>query len=277
MKLNYLHLSYNFFSWKIPPSLVKLLQLTDLSLSSNNFRSGTLDWLRNLTKLNYVDLQGTNSYGNIPSSLRNLTQLTVLKLHGNKLTGQIPSWIGNHMQLISLDLGRNKLHGPIPGSVYRLQNLEYLSLAFNLFSSTSYLNLLLKFRNLVSLQLSDNNLSLLISHNATFPQPKLVLLTLSGCNLGEFSSFLRDQNHLVLLDLEDNENVVHIPKWFMNMSTITLEDLSPGGNLLTGLSNPSSFFHGIISAHWSFLGTSSKDLFQFHHQHSLNIECRTTN
>jgi hypothetical protein len=38
----------------------------------------------------------------------------------------------------------------------------------------------------------------------------------------------------VLLDLEDNENVVHIPKWFMNMSTITLEDLSPGGNLLTG-------------------------------------------
>ncbi|XP_061955006.1 receptor-like protein 7 [Populus nigra] len=233
-KLNYLRLSYNFFSGKIPPSLVNLIQLTYLSLSSNNFRSVTLDWLGNLTNLNYVDLQDTNSYGNIPSSLRNLTQLTVFKLHGNKLTGQIPSWIGNRTQLISLHLGDNKLHGPIPESIYRLQNLEQLDLESNFFSGTLELNLLLKFRNLVSLQLSDKNLSLLNSNNATIPQPKLELLILNGCNLGEFPSFLRDQNHLEILELEDNELVGHIPKWFVNMSTITLEHLSLAGNLLTG-------------------------------------------
>ncbi|KAI5561405.1 hypothetical protein BDE02_16G113500 [Populus trichocarpa] len=233
-KLNYLDLSHNSFSGKIPSTFVNLLQVSYLSLSFNNFRSGTLDWLGNLTNLNYVDLQGTNSYGNIPSSLRNLTQLTVLKLYINNLTGQIPSWIGNHTQLIALHLGDNKLHGPIPGSIYRLQNLENLSLASNFFSGTLELHLLLKFRNLSKLQLSNNNFSLLYSHNATFPQPKLVLLTLGGCNLGEFPSFLRDQNHLVLLGLEDNELVGHIPKWFMNVSTITLEDLSLAGNLLTG-------------------------------------------
>ncbi|KAJ6865404.1 receptor-like protein 47 [Populus alba x Populus x berolinensis] len=210
-KLNYLDLSYNFFSGKIPPSLVNLLQLTVLSLSFNNFRSGTLDWLGNLTNLNYVDLQDTNSYGNIPSSLRNLTQLTVLALDVNKLSGQIPSWMGNHTQLISLYLGVNKLHGPIPESIYRLQNLEELHLAYNFFSGTLELKLLLKFRNLSALHLSNNNFSLLC----------------------EFPSFLRDQNHLELLYLADNELVGHIPKWFMNISTTTLEDLSLAGNLLT--------------------------------------------
>jgi len=233
-KLNYLDLSYNFFSGKIPPSLVNLLQLTYLSLSFNNFRSGTIDWIGNLTKLSFVDVIQTNSYGNIPSSLRNLTQLTVLRLHGNKLTGQIPPWIGNRTQLISLYLGVNELHGPIPESIYRLQNLEYLDLASNFFSGTLDLNLLLKFRNLVSLQLSDNNLSLLNSNNATIPQAKLELLTLSGYNLGEFPSFLRDQNHLELLDLADNKLEGHIPKWFMKMSTTTLEFLGLAGNLLTG-------------------------------------------
>jgi len=233
-QLNYLDLSHNSFSGKIPSTFVNLLQVSYLSLSFNNFRSGTLDWLGNLTKLSYVGLIETNSYGNIPSSLRNLTQLTFLELFRNKLTGQIPSWIGNHTQLISLNLGINKLHGPIPSSIYRLQNLEDLSLSSNFFSGTLELHLLLKFRNLSSLQLSHNNFSLLYSHNATIPQPKLELLTLHGCNLGEFPSFLRDQNHLELLVLGDNELVGHIPKWFMNMSTITLEYLSLAGNRLTG-------------------------------------------
>jgi len=77
-------------------------------------------------------------------------------------------------------------------------------------------------------------MSLLNSNNATIPQPKLELLTLSGYNLGEFPSFLRDQNHFELLDLADNKLDGHIPKWFMNMSTITLKALSLAGNLLTG-------------------------------------------
>jgi Leucine-rich repeat (LRR) protein len=234
-KLNALDLSHNSLSGKIPSTFVNLLEVSYLSLSFNNFRSGTLDWLRNLTKLHHVGLEQTNSYGNIPFFLGNLTQLTVLALDGNTLTGQIPSWIGNHTQLTALYLGGNELHGPIPESIYRLQNLEQLDLAHNLFSGTLDLNLLLNFRNLVSLQLSNNNLSLLnSSNNATIPLPKLEILILSGYNLSEFPSFLRDQNHLELLDLADNKLEGHIPKWFMNMSTITLEDLSLAGNLLTG-------------------------------------------
>ncbi|KAG5253449.1 receptor protein [Salix suchowensis] len=206
------------FSGAIPSSLGNLTKLNSLDLSYNNFTPGTLDWLGNLTKLNLLGLTQTNSYGNIPSSIRNFTQLTFLKLSLNKLTGQIPSWIGNHTQLISLFLGANKLHGSIPESIYRLQNLEDLGLSSNFFNGTLELNFLLKFRNLVTLQLYGNNLSLLDSQNATFPQPKLQLLTLGGC----------------ILELEQNKVEGHIPKWFMNMSTITLEYLSLAGNFLTG-------------------------------------------
>jgi Leucine-rich repeat (LRR) protein len=203
-KLNSLDLSLNSFSGKIPASFVNLLQLTYLSLSYNNFTSGTLHWLGNLTKLNYVDLAATNSYGDIPSSLRNLTQLTVLRLHENKLTGQIPSWIGNYTQLISLYLGVNKLHGPIPESIYRLQNLE-LDLASNFFSGTLELNLLLMFRNLVSLHLSYNKLSLLNSNNATIPLPKLEVLTLQVNKLtGQIPIVICNLTSLSFLDLSNN-------------------------------------------------------------------------
>ncbi|KAJ6750414.1 hypothetical protein OIU85_000993 [Salix viminalis] len=223
-----------YFSGAIPSSLGKLTKLNSLDLSSNNFTPSTLDWLGNLTELNSLSLAQTNSYGNIPSSIRNFTQLNYLYLQDNELTGQISSWIGNHTQLILLNLGANKLHGPIPGSIYRLQNLEFLSLSSNLFNGTLDLNLLLKFRNLVTLQLSGNNLSLLNSQNATIPLPKFELLTLGECNLGDFPSFLRYQNHIELLDLDNNKLEGHIPKWFMNMSTMTLELLSLAGNFLTG-------------------------------------------
>ncbi|KAF9665290.1 hypothetical protein SADUNF_Sadunf16G0107300 [Salix dunnii] len=228
------HVAECYFSGAIPSSLGNLTKLNSLDLSFNNFTSGTLDWLGNLTKLNLLSLTQTNSYGNIPSSIRNFTQLTYLYLEDNDLTGRIPSWIGNHTQLIKLYLGGNKLHGPIPESIYSLQNLEELDLALNFFSGTLELNFLLKFRNLVTLQLSGNNLSLLNNQNATIHLPKFELLTLGKCNLGEFPSFLRYQNHLELLDLNNNNFEGHIPKWFMEMSTMTLESLSLAGNFLTG-------------------------------------------
>ncbi|KAJ6750418.1 hypothetical protein OIU85_000997 [Salix viminalis] len=233
-KLNLLSMTQTNSYGNIPSSIRNFTQLTYLYLEVNELTGQIPSWIGNHTQLIELYLGGNNLHGPIPSSIRNLTQLTYLYLEHNELTGQIPSWIGNHTQLIKLFLSGNKLHGQIPGSIYRLQNLEELDLAHNFFSGTLELNFLLSFRNLVALQLTGNNLSLLNSQNATIPLPKFELLTLDECNLGEFPSFLRYQNHLELLDLDDNKLEGHIPKWFMNMSTMTLESLSLAGNFLTG-------------------------------------------
>ncbi|KAJ6865442.1 hypothetical protein NC651_035875 [Populus alba x Populus x berolinensis] len=227
-------------------TILKVLHLSEVEISSK-----VPQIMANLSSLSSLFLRECGLQGEFPMGIFQLPNLRFLSIRYNPyLTGYLPefqsgnqleslllagtSFSGNHTQLISLYLGDNKLHGPIPESIYRLQNLEDLDLASNFFSGTLDLNLLLNFRNLVSLQLSYTNLSLLNSNNSTIPQPKLELLTLSGYNLGEFPSFLRHQNHLELLDLADDKLEGHIPKWFMNMSTITLEALCLTGNLLTG-------------------------------------------
>ncbi|KAJ6865407.1 hypothetical protein NC651_035848 [Populus alba x Populus x berolinensis] len=281
-----LDLSYSSFSGQIPTEILELSKIMAnlSSLSSLFLRECGLQGefpmgIFQLPNLRFLSLPGTlgnlksmkefdvaecKISGVIPSSLGNLTKLNYLDLSLNKLSGQIPSWMGNHTQLISLYLGVNKLHGPIPESIYRLQNLEELHLAYNFFSGTLELKLLLKFRNLSALHLSNNNFSLLYSHNATFPQPKLVLLTLGGCNLGEFPSFLRDQNHLELLYLADNKfqgslpippPAIHeykvsnnkfngeIPKVICDLTSLSFHDLSSNnlsGKLPPCLGNKSS-------------------------------------
>uniref|UniRef100_A0A6N2MKL8 Uncharacterized protein n=1 Tax=Salix viminalis TaxID=40686 RepID=A0A6N2MKL8_SALVM len=219
---------------EFPMGIFQLPNLHFLSIRYNPYLTGYSAEFHRGSHLETLKLTETNFSGQLPESIGNLKSLKEFEVAGCYFSGAIPSSLGNLTKLNSLDLSSNKLHGPIAGFIYRLQNLEFLSLSSNFFNGTLDLNLLLKFRKLVSLQLSGNNLSLLDNQNATFPQSKLQLLTLNGCNLGAFPSLLRDQNHLKILELEQNKLEGHIPKWFMNMSTITLEYLSLAGNFLTG-------------------------------------------
>ncbi|KAG5253455.1 Cf-4/9 disease resistance family protein [Salix suchowensis] len=239
--LEVLHLSGVDISAKVPQIMANLSSLSSLFLSDCGlqgefplgiFQLPNLRFLR--SQLETLKLPRTNFSGQLHESIGNLKSLKIFDVSGCYFSGAIPSSLGNLTKLNALDLSSNKLHGPIPGSFYRLQNLEFLSLYFNFFNGTLDLNLLLKFRKLVSLQLSGYNLSLTDSQNATFPQPKLQFLIINGCNLDSFPSFLRDQNHLELLGLTQNKIKGHIPKWFMNMSTNTLGSLSLYGNFLTG-------------------------------------------
>jgi len=253
--LEVLHLSGVNISAKIPQIMTNLSSLSSLSLRNcrlqgefpmgifqlpnlrlfsiryNPYLTGYLPEFQSGSKLETLMLTGTNFSGQLPESLGNLKSLKEFHVAKCYFSGVVPSSLGNLTQLFALFLSDNKLHGAIPESIYRLQNLEILDLSNNFFSGSLELN---RFRNLASLLLSYNNLSLLTGHNATFPLPKLQLLKLEGCNLGELPSFLRDQNQLEILEIGDNKLKGHIPKWFMNVSTITLEALSLAGNLLTG-------------------------------------------
>ncbi|KAJ6750421.1 hypothetical protein OIU85_001000 [Salix viminalis] len=227
-----LDLSFSSFSGQIPAEILELSKLVSLDLEGNSLKlqkPGLQHLVESLTNLELLHLNRVD----ISAKLPNLHFLSIR--YNPYLTGYLPEFHrGSNLELLLLE--GTSFSGHLPESIgnLKLQNLEQLDLAFNFFNGTLDLNLLLKFRNLGTLQLSGINLSLLNNQNATFPQPKLKLLILIGCNLGEFPSFLRYQNHLELLELNDDKLEGHIPKWFMNMSTMTLELLSLAGNFLTG-------------------------------------------
>ena len=89
----------NFLRGSIPPELGTLINLTALSLYSNQLS------------------------GSIPSELGSLTNLEGLNLAQNRLSGTIPSEIGNLAPLRLLWLQNNKLSGDIPVSLLDLVNL----------------------------------------------------------------------------------------------------------------------------------------------------------
>ncbi|KAJ9678799.1 hypothetical protein PVL29_020865 [Vitis rotundifolia] len=232
--LKMLCLAGTSFSDELPTSIGRLGSLTELDISSCNFTGLVPSPLGHLPQLSYLDLSNNSFSGQIPSFMANLTQLTILTLADNQLSGQIPSWLMNLTQLTVLDLGRNNLEGGIPSSLFELVNLQFLSVQGNSLNGTVELNMLLKLKNLISFQLSDNKLSLLGYTRTNVTLPKFKILGLSSCNLTEFPDFLRNQDELEVLFLSRNKIHGLIPKWMWNTSQENLEALFLSGNLLTG-------------------------------------------
>ncbi|OMO85484.1 hypothetical protein CCACVL1_10156 [Corchorus capsularis] len=231
-----LDFSNNNFSGEIPSSLSNLTQLLYLSLANNNFNPGNLSCLGTQTQLTYLDLSNTSLIGNIPSSLQNLTQITFLYLGANELDGGIPTWIGNYLpNLIEIKLQHNILNGVVPESIFKLENLEILDLQRNRLNGIVKLDLFLELKNLTRLQLSGNNLSVLMTNISNFnvTPPKFKLLGLASCNLQKFPDFLRGQDELEILELADNRIHGLIPKWFWTVGKESLNYLNLGFNYLT--------------------------------------------
>ena len=232
--LTHLDISSCNFTGKIPPSLANLTALTSISLSKNNFSAGTLSCLGQQTKLTTLLLDQINLKGEIPASLVNMSQLTILCLDKNQLGGQIPSWLMNLTRLTELQLARNEFEGSIPSSLFELVNLENLDLRLNYLNGTVEFHGFSMLKNLTSLQLSGNRLSILLSYNSTNAAfPKFRILALNECNLREFPDFLQKQDELEVLFLQGNKIRGPIPKWVWNMSTETLGALLLSQNHLT--------------------------------------------
>ncbi|GMP55207.1 hypothetical protein CsSME_00020090 [Camellia sinensis var. sinensis] len=257
--LNTLYLINSSFSGSIPASFGNLTQITKLGIWSNNFSGQIPSSISNLAKLTFLDLSRNNFNGQIPNSLGNMSQLTLLYLYSNKLTGPIPSYTVGLSKLTILqlydnslngtipsslfalpsltyiDLSNNTLHGPIPRSVYELQNLTSLSLSSNHLNGVVELDKLLKLKNLISLDLSYNGLSLSINNSVNSTLTNFDTLGLASCNLSEFPNFLRKQANLQSLDLSNNKIHGEVPKWLFNVGKDSLYNLNLAHNLLTRL------------------------------------------
>ncbi|XP_022767790.1 receptor-like protein 12 [Durio zibethinus] len=229
------------FTGPIPDSILKLTNLVYLDFSSNNFSgpmpsfsssrnltqqnlahnqlNGTIqstDW-SGLSKLVSIDLRNNKFSGTIPTTLFRIPSLQKILLSQNQFGGnlRLGDLHGEAYLLDTLDLSSNKLQGPLPESVFELQGLKILSLASNNFSGFIPLSAIQNLRNLSSLDLSHNRLSINASAiNPSLPSfPNITTLKLASCNLMKFPDFLKDQNRLVYLDLSNNNIHGEIPKW----------------------------------------------------------------
>ncbi|KAH9656858.1 Receptor-like protein 6 [Citrus sinensis] len=259
--LETLDLGYVSIRSTIPHNLANLSSLTFLSLHSCGLQGELPVSIGNLHSLKKLDLSINNLSGELPTSIQNLVSLEELDLSFNKLSGEFP-WsivIGNFTQLQSLDFTSNKFSGELHASIGNLRSLEVLAigrcnfsgripsslrnltqlitldLSQNSYRGTMELDfLLVSLKNLEVLSLSSNWLSLLTKVTSNTTSQKFTVVGLRSCNLIEFPNFLKNQHHLMLLDLSSNRIHGKIPSWLLDPSTQNLSALNLSHNLLTG-------------------------------------------
>ncbi|MBA0849173.1 hypothetical protein Goshw_012454, partial [Gossypium schwendimanii] len=228
-QLVYLDFSFNRFSGPIP-SFSSSRNLTQLNLAHNQLK-GTIDstnW-SDLSKLVSVDLQNNMLSGTIPTNLFCIPSLRRLFLSQNQFKGNLGDLHGRASSLLdTFDLSSNKLQGQFPMSVFELRGLKFLSLSSNNFSGLIPMRALQNLRNLSSLDLSYNSLSIDATNTSvsSFSLPNITTLKLTSCNLTEFPDFLTYQSRLSYLDLSNNQIQGKIPNWIWKVRSLRYLNLS---------------------------------------------------
>ncbi|KAK4268560.1 hypothetical protein QN277_025202 [Acacia crassicarpa] len=229
-ELTYLDLSFNNFTGTIP-SFGKAKKLTHIDLSHNKLNGEvTSAHFKGLEKLVSIDLQNNFLNGSIPLSLFWLPLLQSIQLSDNHLSqGQLDT-ISNvpSSTLQVLDLSSNYLRGPIPEFIFDLKGLKVLQLSSNKFNGTLQLDKFERLRNLTTLGLSNNNLSIDANvRNANqLSFPHMTNLMLASCNLRQFPGFLKNMSKLTNLDLSNNGIAEKIPKWIWELGYLCELNLS---------------------------------------------------
>ncbi|XP_039026899.1 receptor-like protein 33 [Hibiscus syriacus] len=175
-----------------------------------------------------------NFNGIVPPDLFTIPSLQYLDLSYNQLDGHLDDFHASKSQLSYVDLSNNKLDGPIPRSLFGLLHLDTLILSSNNMTGFLDLEMISQLKNLTSLDLSYNNLSLsLPSSNQNLSFPMFNSLLLSSCNLREIPTFLRDSKYVQTLDLSSNKIHGRLPEWFWGLGEDSLEYLNLSHNLMT--------------------------------------------
>ncbi|XP_012829143.1 PREDICTED: probable LRR receptor-like serine/threonine-protein kinase At3g47570 [Erythranthe guttata] len=187
-----------------------------------------------------------------------------IKLDSQGLTGSLSPHIGNLSFLREINLQNNSFNGRIPQEIGLLRRLEYIEFSNNSFMGRILPENISQWKNLVYLNLIDNNLTGPIPPGIRFleklealglgdnkisgaiPQyvgnlTSLRQLSLRSCDLnGEIPESLGQLQKLRLLNLGDNNLTGTIPPSFFNISTI--RSIAINNNGLHG-SIPSTIGH----------------------------------
>ncbi|KAK6264560.1 hypothetical protein SCA6_019994 [Theobroma cacao] len=113
----------------LPPQLVKLPHLREMSLEANQFSGAIPPELGNLINLKTLMLSSNQLTGNLPLTFALLRNLTDFRINDNNFNGTIPSFIQKWEQLSRLEMHASGLEGPIPTSISLLSNLVELRIS----------------------------------------------------------------------------------------------------------------------------------------------------
>ncbi|KAL0375372.1 UNVERIFIED_CONTAM: Receptor-like protein 6 [Sesamum radiatum] len=254
-QLVYLDLSINQFVGSVP-SFAFLKNLSVINLRSNLLTGSIPDSLwEGLEKLSFLDLSENSLQGELPASLFALPSINVVTLNSNSFSAVIRDTLNSSSSLEVLELDDSNLEGPVPRFLFELQNLSSLSLSANKFNGSVQLTDFRKLKNLVSLDLSYNHLSIHVSETAPLSSlfPRLGTLMLASCKLQKFP-LLRNLSSLIMLDLSDNQLHGEIPNWTWELGDGVSRFLNLSHNQFSHLQEPYEFRnHHYLDLHSNML------------------------
>nr|GEU54185.1 leucine-rich repeat protein [Tanacetum cinerariifolium] len=113
----------------------------------------------NIFFMRFLDLSNNKLVGHIPNSIGRLSLLEVLDISFNELNGSLPDSIGRFSLLKTLDLSNNQLNGSLPNSFGQLSKLEELYFSSNFLTGPQFPSWLIWQSELISLDISNTNIS----------------------------------------------------------------------------------------------------------------------
>ncbi|KAI8840246.1 hypothetical protein BC829DRAFT_420816 [Chytridium lagenaria] len=177
-----LDLSYNILNGSLPDGLLLLPNLTQLTLTNNEFSGRLPDIIAN-SSLQFMQLSNNNFSGPLPSSIgMQRISLTLAKSHlhldasNNSFSGNLPNAMGELTLLETILFNNNAINGSLPSTLGRLANLTVLLMSGNRLQTG--LNNMVGLNNLAYLDLSRNQLIERFPDLQLFP--KLSLVDISG-------------------------------------------------------------------------------------------------
>ncbi|XP_023749447.1 receptor-like protein EIX2 [Lactuca sativa] len=217
-QLEYLNLSSNNISGKVPDLSSKFDQYSAIDLSSNSFHGPILNVPSTLSILNLSRNKFSGGISFICQAVGGL--LSFLDLSHNSLTGQLPDCLWHFNQLQVLNLGHNNLFGSLPPSIGSLIQLKVLYLFKNNFSGELPLSLK-NCMGLISLNLGANkfssNVPVWIGENLLW---LYVLILRSNNFFGSIPLQLCQLPNLQVLDLSMNNLHGSIPSCLSNLTSM---------------------------------------------------------